>query len=150
WRRLLAAWRARPIIRGARTSGASLLLLASVLRAQGGGDTARTDSIRHDPTSPIGAIAPHPAPLTRPAVPFPVGERLVYGARFGPFSVGGATMEVAGIDTLRGTETVHFVFPVSRGASWGHPHQPAPSWVGRDEFRVRASVDQPQRGGNQW
>src|SRR6266705_7207627 len=44
------------------------------------------------------------------AVPFPVGERLVYGARYGPFSVGTATMQVAGIDTIRGVETVHFVF----------------------------------------
>jgi len=150
WRRLLAAWRARPIIRGARTSGASLLLLASVLRAQGGGDTARTDSIRHDPTSPIGAIAPPPAPLSRPAVPFPVGERLVYGARFGPFSVGGATMEVAGIDTLRGTETVHFVFHVSGGALWYHLDQTLQSWVGRDDFQSRRYWNETDEKGKHW
>src|SRR5213076_378162 len=47
-------------------------------------------------------------PATSPvAVPFPVGERLVYQAKFGIFNVGTATMEVAGIDTVRGAAALH-------------------------------------------
>src|SRR5438034_441295 len=73
WRQLLEAWRARSIIRAARTVVA-LLLIAVGLHAQS--DTAsRTDSTRADTASTAAtsamAIVPPPA-----AVPFPVGERL--------------------------------------------------------------------------
>src|SRR6266581_1591267 len=118
-------WRARPIIRAARLTVTALLLAAgaaltggAMLRAQS--DTTRTDTARArvDVLAPIGALVVAPA-----AVPFPVGERLVYGARYGPFSVGTATMQVAGIDTIRGVETVHFVFLIDGGALWYHIHQ---------------------------
>src|SRR5205085_658452 len=78
------------------------------------------------------ATAPAPAPT---AVPFPVGERLVYGARYGPFSVGTATMVVAGVDTIRAEEAVHFRFLIDGGALWYHIHQSLESWVGRRDFR---------------
>src|SRR2546427_2590050 len=106
WRQLLEAWRARSVIRAARTVVA-LLLIAVGLHAQSDTasrpDSTRTDSARVTSLSAMGLVTP-PAPV---AVPFPVGERLVYGARYGPFSVGTATMQVAGIDTIRGVETVH-------------------------------------------
>src|SRR5207302_11299310 len=107
WRQLLDAWRARPIIRAAHTA-AALLVIAASLRAQA--DTGRADSTRPARTSAsasmtVTASAPAPSPT---AVPFAVGERLVYGARYGPFSVGTATMEVAGVDTIRAVEAVDF------------------------------------------
>src|SRR3989441_9748589 len=93
---LLAAWRARPAIRAARHAGAALLLCAFGLRAQSD-STARTHAGDSTPT----------APAARPAAagPFPVGERFTYSAKYGPFNVGQATLQVAAIDTLRGTET---------------------------------------------
>lgn len=118
WQQLLAAWRSRGVISAARKSTAVLLLAllaaASPLVAQ---DTVC-----------FGAA---------PAVPFPVGERLSYGARYGPFSVGGATMEVMGIDTVRGVETVHIRFQISGGALWYKLNQTIESWVGRSDFRSR-------------
>jgi len=74
----------------------------------------------------------------------------VYGARFGPFSVGGATMEVAGIDTVRGMETVHFVFHVSGGALWYHLDQTLQSWVGRDDFQSRRYWNETDEKGKHW
>ncbi len=149
WRRLLAAWQARPVIRAARTSAALLLFFAfGAFGLEAQGDTAAADSSRRDPVVPIGAIAP--APDAPAAVPFPVGERLVYGARFGPFSVGGATMEVAGIDTVRGRETVHFVFHVSGGALWYHLDQTLQSWVGRDDFQSRRYWNATEEKGKHW
>jgi hypothetical protein len=147
WRQLLEAWRARSVIRAARTAVA-LLLIAVGLHAQS--DTAsRTDSARADSshaTFPQDmAIVPPPA-----AVPFPVGERLVYGARYGPFSVGTATMEVAGIDTIRGVEAVHFVFLIDGGALWYHIHQNLESWVGRHDFRSRRFLNQTEEKGKSW
>src|SRR5256885_5068965 len=83
-------------------------------------------------------------------LPFPVGERLVYGARYGPFSVGTATMQVAGIDTIRGVETVHFVFLIDGGALWYHIHQNLESWVGRHDFRSRRFLNQTEEKGKAW
>ena len=148
WRQLLDAWRARSVIRAARTAVA-LLLIAAALRAQS--DTARKDSTRTDsPGSsflPAMAIVPPPPAVT---VPFPIGERLVYGARYGPFSVGTATMQVAGIDTIRGVEAVHFVFLIDGGALWYHIHQNLESWVGRHDFRSRRFLNQTEEKGKAW
>src|SRR5207247_9421935 len=123
--RLLAAGGARSVNRAPRT-GVPVLFMAVGLQAQS--DTAsRPDSTRTDSANVADTTARTAAPV---GVPFPVGERLVYGARYGPFSVGTATMQVAGIDTIRGVETVHFVFLIDGGALWYHIHQNLESWVG--------------------
>ncbi len=141
WRQLLDAWRARSVIRAARTVVA-LLLITVGLHAQ-------SDSARRDSSLSAMAIVtpPRPAPA---AVPFPVGERLVYGARYGPFSVGTATMQVAGVDTIRGVEAVHFVFLIDGGALWYHIHQNLESWVGRHDFRSRRFLNQTEEKGKTW
>ena len=159
WRQLLEAWRARPLFRAARTA-VTLLAIATAVRAQA--DTARADSTRHDSATSTSAASPAvtaagtvtsppatsvPAPA---AVPFAVGERLVYGARYGPFSVGTATMQVAGIDTVRGVETVHFVFLIDGGALWYHIHQNLESWVGRHDFHSRRFLNQTVEKGKSW
>jgi hypothetical protein len=79
-----------------------------------------------------------------------VGERLVYQARYGPFNVGTATLEVAGIDTLRGIETVHFVFRIEGGALWYHLNQRLESWVGRADFESRRYWNQTEEKGRSW
>jgi len=141
WRQLLEAWRARSVIRAARTVVA-LLLITVGLHAQS--DSARRDSS----LSAMAIVTPAlPAPA---AVPFPVGERLVYGARYGPFSVGTATMQVAGVDTIRGVEAVHFVFLIDGGALWYHIHQNLESWVGRHDFRSRRFLNQTEEKGKTW
>ena len=149
WRQLIAAWRARPVIRAARIATALLLLAVGV---HGQSDTSRKDSMRvmkiDDSTrfdSTSAAVVTPPV-----AVPFPVGERLVYGARFGPFSVGTATMQVAGIDTIRGEEAVHFVFLIDGGALWYHIHQNLESWVGRSDFHSRRFLNQTEEKGKAW
>lgn len=139
WRQLLDTWRARTIIRAAHTA-AALLVIAASLCAQS--DTSRADSTRAATTSPSD-----PPPT---AVPFPVGERLVYGARYGPFNVGTATMEVAGVDTIRAVEAVHFRFLIDGGALWYHIHQNLESWVGRGDFRSRRFLNQTEEKGKTW
>ena len=145
WRQLLAAWRARPIIRAAHIA-AVVLVIAGALRAQS--DTGRADSTRAA-SATLAATATTPAPSPT-AVPFTVGERLVYGARYGPFSVGTATMEVAGIDTIRAVEAVHFRFLIDGGALWYHIHQDLESWVGRSDFRSRRFLNQTEEKGKSW
>ena len=145
WRQLLDAWRARAVIRAARASVVVLLFLAGGLAGQSDStrrDSARADSGRSAAAITIGALAS--------AVPFPVGERLVYQAKFGLFNVGTATMEVAGLDTVRGIETVHLVFSISGGALWYHIEQKLESWVGRGDFRSRRFWNQTEEKGKAW
>jgi hypothetical protein len=53
-----------------------------------------------------GGAADPPAPR----YPWGVGERLTYSAKLGMISLGSGTLEVAGIDTVRGTEVFKFRF----------------------------------------
>ena len=128
WHQLLGAWRSRGLVNAARKTAATLLVLALLAAAQA--------LIAQDTTVCTGKTVcsrSHPAP----AVPFPVGERLTFGARYGIFSVGSATMEVMGLDTVRGVETVHIRFRITGGALWYHLDQTIESWVGRYDFRSR-------------
>lgn len=126
WRQLVGAWRARSVIRAARTTA---LLLFMCLFPRFGDAQADT------------------APA---AVPFSVGERLIYTARLGVFSVGEATMEVAGLDTVRGVESVHFRFHIEGGALWYHLDQTLESWVGRGDFRTRRFSNRTEEKKKRW
>ncbi|HEY7192464.1 MAG TPA: DUF3108 domain-containing protein [Gemmatimonadales bacterium] len=127
WQQLLAAWRSRGLISAVR-KGAGMAVL--VLPLLGLASRARAqDSV--SPVPPQTIV--HPIP----AVTFPVGERFSYSAKYGVFSVGNAAMEVMGIDTVRGVETVHIRFRISGGALWYHLDQTIESWVGRYDFQSR-------------
>jgi hypothetical protein len=136
WQKLVGAWRSRAVIRAARQT-AVLLLLCAVPRF-GGAQEA----------TPL--LAPSAPSSPRVGVPFPVGERLVYAARLGVFSVGEAVMEVAGLDTVRGAESVHFRFHIEGGALWYHLDQTLESWVGKSDFRSRRFVNHTQEREKRW
>ena len=125
WQQLLAAWRSRGLINAAR-KGAGTAMLVLALLGLANRATAQ------DTAAPARAIV-HPVP----AVTFPVGERFSYGARYGPFNIGSAAMEVMGIDTVHNVETVHIRFRISGGAFGYHLDQTIESWVGRFDFRSR-------------
>ncbi len=123
WRQLVEAWRARGVIRALQATIALLLLCTTPRFARPQQDTS---------------------------VPFPVGERLVYAARFGVFSVGEATMEGAGRDTVRGAPAVHFKFHIEGGALWYHLNQTLQSWVGPSDFRSRRFWNTTEEKGRSW
>ena len=130
------AWRARPVIRAARSVAAVIALAAAALFplvAQG--DTVAADSGTDSATARVIAV------------PFPIGERFTYQARFGPFSVGESTIEVASLDTVRGEETIRFRFHIKGGALWYQLTQLQESWVGLYDFRSRRyRADTEERG----
>jgi hypothetical protein len=139
WQQLLDAWRSRGLIDAAR-KGSAMLLLALLMSGKplGAQDSVCTGVIVGSATTPAPPT-PVPPPVIRaaPVVPFPVGERLTFSAKYGIFSVGSATMEVMGIDTVHRIETVHIRFRISGGALWYHLDQTIESWVGRYDFRSR-------------
>jgi hypothetical protein len=158
WQQLLGAWRARTVIRAARTT-AAVLFVCAIPRF--GGAHEDTGATTPRATEPASTYAPAPVPIPAPtlppppdtppaAVPFAVGERLVYAAHLGVFSVGEATMEVAGLDTVRGVESVHFRFHIEGGALWYHLDQTLESWVGQADFRSRRFLNRTEEKGKRW
>jgi hypothetical protein len=66
---------------------------------------------------------------TGPAVPFTVGEELVFRATFGKLPAGTARMRVEGIDTVRGRPAYHLVFSVDGGILFFRVHDRYESWM---------------------
>jgi len=132
---LVAAWRSRGVLRAARTLVVLLALTLFGLSVPG----AQTDS-GHSQGDSTGRVPKLPGAMTGailPAVTFPVGERMTFGAKYGFFNVGKATLEVAGLDTIGGVETVRLRFHIQGGALWYALDQEIESWVGRYDFRSR-------------
>lgn len=69
------------------------------------------------------------AQALRDSFPFGVGERLDYEVRFGPLRVGRGSMEVLGIEELRGHQTFHTVFTVRGGTFFYKVDDRLESWL---------------------
>jgi hypothetical protein len=153
WTTLVAAWRARHLVRAARSLSAALIVLAlAAPRTMAGqqDSTNATDSTKSATAAlSAGAQVSPPAPPAAPdAVPFPIGEHLRFQTKFGIFSVGEATLDVVGRDTVRGEDVVHFRLHIHGGALWYHLDQTMESWVGRTDFRSRRFIQNTEERGN--
>ena len=49
-------------------------------------------------------------PVPTPPYPFAVGETLTYSAKLGLLTLGSGTLEVAGLDSIRGAQAFRFRF----------------------------------------
>src|SRR4051812_21234806 len=58
-----------------------------------------------------------------------VGERLVYDVKFGPLKVGRASMEVLGVEEVRGHRTWHTRFQVTGGTLFFRVNDVLESWI---------------------
>jgi hypothetical protein len=63
------------------------------------------------------------------ALPFAIGERLEYDAKYGPIRAGRGHMEVVGVETVRGQPALHLVMRVSGGALGWNVRYALDSWV---------------------
>lgn len=68
-------------------------------------------------TTALATLLAHPRQQT--PVPFGVGERFTYELKLGPFKAGRGSMEITGIDTIRGRDAWRAVFRV-RGSVLGY------------------------------
>ena len=110
-------------------AGAALLLAGSTLHAQGADTSGRASR----PPSP-------PAPWF-------IGERLEYNVKFGFFNVGRASLEVVGIDTIRGVPSWHVLF-VIRGRALSYTlHDSLQSWFGVADLASRRFVQDTDEDG---
>src|SRR5215203_1577256 len=79
--------------------------------------------------SMLAASAPIAAVSTRAAVPYGVGEELVYKASFGGIPAGTARMRVDGIEMVRGRPAYHVVFTIDGGVPFFRVHDRYDSWI---------------------
>jgi hypothetical protein len=70
-----------------------------------------------------------PVDTPRAAVPFGVGENADYQVKYGIFSVGRGSMQVMGIDTVRGRESWHIQFRVRGGVPGFRVNDRMESWI---------------------
>jgi hypothetical protein len=78
---------------------------------------------------------------------FPVGERLVYQARFGFLNIGSAVMQVMSVDTIREVPTLHVTFLVLGGTFFYRMNDRMESWIGLRDFASRRFVQDFDEGG---
>ena len=84
----------------------------------------------------------------RMAVPFGVGEKLDYQVKFGAISVGQGSMEVVGVEEIRGRQAWHTVFRVKGGTFFYRVDDRFESWVDVTNFaslRHRQQIDEGRR-----
>lgn len=74
-----------------------------------------------------------PIPVTKP-VPFGVGERMDYVAKYGWNHVGRGSMEVVGIENIRGRQAVHTNFRLKGRALFFSVNYILESWVDQATF----------------
>lgn len=87
-----------------------------------------------------------PAP-TAVSYPFSVGERFNYQVKFGIFSVGRATMEIMGLDSVRGRETFQLRFTLNGRALFFSLDDTLMSWTGTHDFHTYRFLQNNNEGG---
>jgi Protein of unknown function (DUF3108) len=76
-----------------------------------------------------------------------VGELLTYDVKFGPLKVGRGSMEVLGVDSIRGRMAWHTRFRVRGGIPFYHVDDRLESWIDTAGFRSLRFVQDLEEGG---
>jgi hypothetical protein len=92
-------------------------------------------------TAPSSSIADALARL-----PFKQGERLEFQVKYGPLGVGNAVLEVLGVQTVRGTPTVHSTFSVKGGIRVYRVDDRYESWFDPRNFATLRAVHDIDEG----
>ena len=96
--------------------------------------------------APVAAQEGAPA---APTYPFGVGERFRYQVKLGLFSVGRATMEVMGTDSVRGHESFIFRFTLNGKALFFSLDDTLTSWTGIRDFHSYRFIQDNNEDGRQ-
>jgi len=97
-------------------------------------------------TSPTQAQQQTAGTKTVPSRPFVLGERLSYDVLFGAIKVGTGSMEVRGIDTVRGRPAYHTTFRLSGGIPFYTVDDVFESWFATDDLASLRFVQDQNEG----
>ena len=102
-------------------------------------------------TSAAPAITPArqtPAHAAPTGTPFAIGERSEYDVKYGVIRAGSSTLEVLGIDTVRGRDAWRFQFHIVGGVRFLYSIRDTMwSWVDTNTFESLRFVQDKQEGG---
>jgi hypothetical protein len=87
-----------------------------------------------------GAARPELPGTAIGSYPFAVGEKLSYSAKLGMLTLGAGTLEVAGVDTVRGVESFRFRFRLQGKTMFYSLDDVLESWVGTQDLVSRRFV----------
>jgi hypothetical protein len=124
---------------------ALLVGLMSLVATSAGSHTAL--AAQEQPVTDSSTTNAPAAAATAAAVPFGVGERLTYDVKFGPVKVGSGSMEVTGIETMRGRDVWHTVFRVKGGTFFYKVNDILESWFDTKTFSSMRFVQDFEEGG---
>jgi hypothetical protein len=131
-------------------SGLALLtaLLAFAIRAGAQQVPHLTETPRAVATNAMTSPTDMPSgrPLHFAAVPFAVGEELIYRATFGGLPAGSARMRVDGIEMIRGRPAYHVVFAIDGGILLFRVHDRYESWIDVETLASLRHVQQISEG----
>ena len=85
--------------------------------------------------------------VAKTEVPWGVGERLVYDVGFGPIKVGTGSMQVAGIEKIRGFTVYHTTFRVKGGTFFYRVNDLLESWFDTETMSSLQFRQDYQEGG---
>ncbi len=97
---------------------------------------------------PAGPPVPEAAARTSPKnpVPFAVGEKAVYTVKFGFVNAGTGTMEVKGIERIRGVDAWNFAFRITGGIPLYRVDDVLESWVDTARFVSLRYIQDQEEG----
>ena len=119
--------------------------IAILTAATATGATAQSSPIAPTPVPQIVAAPP----AKRAKVPFGPGERMEYDVKFGALRVGGAHMEVVGLDNLRGRPAWHTAFWVQGGNFLYRVNDVYESWMDAETLSSLRFVQELEEGGKE-
>ena len=79
-------------------------------------------------------------------MPFSTGERFEFQVKFGSLSVGNASLEVVGLESIRGVPTVHTIFAVRGGVPFYRVNDRYESWFDPRDLSVLRAVQNVDQG----
>lgn len=85
----------------------------------------------------------------RPEYPFAVGETLTYSAKLGMLTLGSGTLEVAGMDSVRGVETFRLRFRLVGKTVFYSLDDVLESWVATNDFASHRFVQDFNENGKE-
>lgn len=114
-------------------------------------ETATSGASTTAPPAADGETTPPAAPasdlaLVLSRLPFKDGERLDYQVKYGFLGVGSAVLEVLGLDSIRGTPTVHASFRVKGGVKVYSVNDSYESWFDPHNFITLRTVQNIDEG----
>ena len=98
------------------------------------------------PPLPPTPAAPSALAIALGRLPFGNRERLEYQVKYGFLGVGNATLEVLGLDTVRGTPAVHASFVVKGGIRIYRVHDSYESWFDPSSFATIRAIQNIDEG----